>query len=233
MKNLLLTIFTILSLAVVAYAEEELRVPNFKDIKLQSTNKGSKLYFDRLLDRLQSNDTTLTGREYQYLYFGYMYQEDFDTYRENDVPEDIQGMYSHIEDLNKADTREVLNCTKRALANNPFDLMMRYNLCQIYRKMGKENLAACQEAHLHKLVHVITSSGDGSRENPFYVISPANEYALLNLLNYTVTEVNSSEDGDLDIVKVEGNTHHTTRTFYFNVAECLRIDAIKFDESEE
>ncbi len=225
----LICLLTIASSFLHAATKERFRVPDFDKIKQESLDGNSKFNFEKLYSRFAENDTTMTGREYQTLYFGYMFQEDYDPFRNIDVPKDIAELQTRIGKLTKKEARRVADFCKYAIANDPFDLLQRHYYAQVMEQMGKYNTAVVQFAHLRKLVHTICSTGDGSEENPWYVISADNEYALLNMLNYTAIDHSTEANETIDIITVMDRNRQTKR-LYFNVAKPLEIEQIKFAE---
>ena len=63
-------------------ARTELGRPDMEAIHKASVDENSKFYYPRLLKSFMSNDTTMTAEEFQYFYYGTMFQEDYDPYRE-------------------------------------------------------------------------------------------------------------------------------------------------------
>ena len=56
--------------------------PDLEKIKTESTDPDSRYYYPRLLKMFMSNDTVMTDDDYRYFYYGTLFQEDFDPYRE-------------------------------------------------------------------------------------------------------------------------------------------------------
>lgn len=57
--------------------------PDLKEIKASTLNPESPYYFPRLLEIYNLNDTVMTAEQYRHFYLGYMFQEDYDPYRES------------------------------------------------------------------------------------------------------------------------------------------------------
>lgn len=75
--------------------------PDLEEIRRASLDPESPYYFPRLREKYLVNDTVMTPLEYRNYYFGYMFQEDYNPYRES--------VYAQ-----KADTLLQLNRAKNA-----------------------------------------------------------------------------------------------------------------------
>ncbi len=57
--------------------------PNLEAIRDSSLNTRSRYYYPRLQELYNRNDTTMTPQEFRYYYLGYIFQEDYNPYRES------------------------------------------------------------------------------------------------------------------------------------------------------
>ena len=69
---------------------EALGRPDLEAIAAASVDENSKFFYPRLLKAFMANDTTMTPEEFQYFYYGTMFQEDYDPYREAPNPALLQ-----------------------------------------------------------------------------------------------------------------------------------------------
>ena len=88
--------------------------------------------------------------------------------------------------------------------------------------------ASILQFKLNHLVLAIMSSGDGTKNNPWYVISPMHEYNLLNFMNYVVEAYESVEDGVVDYLKIKKMNDKTPEGYYFNVEKVIEMYNKKF-----
>ena len=64
-----------------AVVKTELTTPDLTEIASATADENSQYYYPRLLKHFMSNDTTMTDTDYQYFYYGTLFQEDYDPYR--------------------------------------------------------------------------------------------------------------------------------------------------------
>ncbi|MDE7125005.1 MAG: DUF4919 domain-containing protein, partial [Muribaculaceae bacterium] len=55
--------------------------PDLETIKSETTDPTSSRYYPKLMQSYLSNDTTLTAEDFRFLYYGYLFQEDYEPYR--------------------------------------------------------------------------------------------------------------------------------------------------------
>lgn len=79
----------LLCLALPAAAQRKLKKskPDLNEIKATTLDPESPYYFPRLVKIYNLNDTTMTPEQYRHYYLGYMFQEDYDPYRESHYAE--------------------------------------------------------------------------------------------------------------------------------------------------
>lgn len=163
--------------------------PDLERIKAKTTDETSKYYYPKLLDKFMANDTLMTNEEFQYFYYGTLYQEDFDPYRpaynENELKEITPLYYKSTH--TRAEKDIMLKYAKAALADNPLDLQQLKNLVFVYEQNKKVLLAKIWKYKINKLLWVIASSGTGlDTEHPWVVVYPRHEFDFLNLSGLSV-----------------------------------------------
>ena len=81
---LLLFLFLICGTTAVSAAPKlKKEKPDLNKIKRETFDEESRFYFPKLRDKYLIKDTLMTPEEFRYLYLGYMFQEDYDPYRES------------------------------------------------------------------------------------------------------------------------------------------------------
>ena len=89
---MLLALFTV----PVLWAERkvELKPVDFDRVKKVSQDPRSRYYFPRLEKLYRSNtDTTMNLEDFRNLYYGYMFQEDYNPYRESQYSNKVEQLY--------------------------------------------------------------------------------------------------------------------------------------------
>lgn len=196
--------------------------PDLDMIRESTLDPRSKFYFPLLKKKYEVNDTTMTPEEFRYFYLGYMFQEDFDPYRVSpysNVTDELRMKPTHTKE-------EIDTITKYAtlsLEDNPFDLRQMSFLIHVLKEKRKDMRAKIWEYRLENLLGAIKSTGTGdSVENAWYVMYPAHEYDMVQLLGYEAIAADYIEPG-YDYLSVQPDETDTRKRdksakgFYFNV----------------
>ncbi len=213
--------------------------PDLQQIAQETLNPESRFFFPKLLEKYNRNDTLMTNEEYRYLYLGYMFQEDYDPYRESkyaDVTDHLRAKKEHT----KEEIDTVRKYAELTLKDNPFDLRQMSFLVHVLKEKQKNMSAKIWEYRLEHLLGAIKSTGTGEdAENAWYVIYPMHEYDMVQLLGYEATDVDYLDPG-IDFLSVKPDEETAKRLkdkvskgFYFNVQVPQAQYALKHPGEEE
>ncbi|MDE7402930.1 MAG: DUF4919 domain-containing protein [Muribaculaceae bacterium] len=197
--------------------------PDLEEVRKATLDPKSPYYFPKLKAKYETNDTTtMTPTDFRYFYLGYMFQEDYDPYRESP--------YSHVTDELRAKpthTKEEIDTITKyaqlALQDNPFDLRQMSFLVHVLKEKRKDMRAKIWEYRLEHLLGAVKSTGTGdSVENAWYVMYPSHEYDMVQLLGYEATDAQYIEPGyDYLVVRPDESDKRkrdkSAEGFYFNV----------------
>ena len=197
--------------------------PDLEKIKTESTDPDSRYYYPRLLKMFMSNDTVMTDDDYRYFYYGTLFQEDFDPYRE---PVDAERL-NKIEPLyyknehTIAEKDMMMQYAQEELANNPVDLVQLKNLVYVYEKKAKVNLAKIWKHKLNHLLLTIASSGTGAdTDNAWIVVYPRHEYDFLNLSGLTA-QAQEFVPPYYERISVQPKSDKDPSAYYFDIHSLL------------
>lgn len=213
--------------SVNAAEKVTIQKPDFESIKAAVNDSESDYYYPKLFKKFCGNDTVMTIDEYRHLYYGYMFQEDYNPYRRPQKNDNVDPLYFKNKH-SKEECDTIMKYAEINLADNPFDLRQMMFFVIALKEKRKYARASILQFKLNHLVLAIMSSGDGTKDNPWYVISPMHEYNLLNFMNYVVEAYESVEDGVLDYLKIKKVNDKTPEGYYFNVAKVLEMHNKKF-----
>jgi hypothetical protein len=209
-------------------------VPDLEQIRQSVNDPASPYYYPKLMGRYQQNETIMNLEDYRYLYYGYLFQEDFNPYRHNEATTKNESLYyksSHT----RAELDSIIAYAETALDDNPFDLTQMNFLIYALRSRGKVNRASIWQFRLNHLIQAIISSGTGDDpEHAWYVINPRHEYDIANFQDAIVKE-SSYQEPYYDLIEVEkkgAKGKVTTDTYYFNIKNLLEEYYRKFPEEE-
>lgn len=198
--------------------------PDLDQIKRETLDPKSKFYFPKLFKRYEKNDTVMTNEEYRYLYLGYMFQEDYDPYRVSPYDEKTAPLKSKSKHT-RQEVDTLIKYAELSLQDNPFDLRHMSFLVHALKEKEKAYRAKFWEYRLENLLAAIKSTGSGDdAENAWYVIYPAHEYDMVQLLGYNAVDVDFESNPGFDILMVEPDSETARRNrnnvadrFFFNV----------------
>lgn len=240
-RIIILTFIALMSISLPMQAQKKLKIekPDIEAIKTAVLDPDNKFYYPKLRRLYQRNDTIMTQEEYRYYYLGYMFQEDYNPYRQSEFASKTEYLQTK-DKLTKEDCDTIIKYAELTLNDNPFDLRQMAFLIYALNEKQKTMRAKIWEYRLQNILGAIKSTGTGeSLDEAWFVICPTHEYDLLNLLGYQVTAAEYIEPG-YDYLKVSKETPQSSRKksktpegFYFDVripqAEYIR----KFSESEQ
>ena len=217
----------ILTLAVTgtnaATPERKIVRPDLEQIKKETTDPKSKFYYPKLMESYLGNDTILTADDFRYLYYGYLFQEDYEPYRRSYNPgrqKELEPLYSKPNHT-REECRAIMNFAEDVLADNPFDLRQLHFRVYSYGKLGKENLAKIWQQKLNSILMTIATSGTGiDPENSWIVVLPAHEYDFLNLSGFTATGQKFVEPY-YDFISVTPKKDSDPKGYYFDIKAIL------------
>lgn len=209
-------------------------IPDLEQIRREVNDPSSPFYYPNLMGRYQQNETVMDLNDYRHLYYGYLFQEDFNPYRHNEALKKNENLY-YKNNHTRAELDSIITYAETALDDNPFDLSQMNFLIYALRARGKVNRANIWQYRLNHLVQAIISSGTGAdSSHAWYVINPRHEYDIVNFQD-AVVKSQHYEEPYFDLIEVEkkdpkGKT--TMETYYFNVKNLLEEYYRKFPEEE-
>ncbi len=271
MKRIIGYTLCILSLAALALPEIcvakalKKEKPDLEKIKAETLDPHSRFYFPTLRDKYLTKDTLMTPEEFRYYYLGYMFQEDYDPYRESvyaartdsllqlnreknarndstlkamaarkESPYELHHLHDELQTASLKERREIVKLADLALKDNPFDLNTMWLYQLVLKDMKKDMTAKIWDYRLANLLGAIISTGTGlDKENAFYVTSPDDEYAVLEMMGYKPVEyIDTYFPEGYDYITVEPidprrKNSSTPAGFYFNVKKPLEEYARK------
>ena len=190
-KSVIFFILAWFALAANASSKLDVHKPDLEKIKKETLDPQSKRSYAKLLRKFMSNDTIMNNEDFEYFYYGTLYQEDYDPYRptcDQAELDSISPLYykaSH----SRAELDRMEAYAKRALEDNPLDLEQLKNLVFVYEQKKKVNLSKIWKNKLNHLLLTIAQSGTGAdTDNAWVVVYPKHEFEFLNLSGLVVEE---------------------------------------------
>lgn len=198
--------------------------PDFDKIKTETLNPASQFYYPSLLKLYLSSDTTMTDEQYHYLYYGTVFQEDYNPYRTNPYEAETKAaapLYSRAGARSRSENTQVQKIAEKTLTSNPFDLRQISSLIYTYGASGKQNLAKIWQHKFDKIIYTISRSGSGiDKDHPIYIIDPANSMDFFFLSNVTV-ESTEFQEPYYEVFTVTAPGQTEPRQYWFNLHQIL------------
>lgn len=223
--------------AAPARAKEKITpvTPDLEQIRADVSNPSSPYYYPKLFSRYQQNETVMNLEEYRHLYYGALFQEDFNPYRHSEASTKNDGLY-YKNNHTRAELDSIIYYAEEVLADDPFNLSQMNYLIYALRARGKVNRAKIWQYRLNHLLQAIISSGTGTdQEHAWYVINPRHEYNIINFQN-AVARNQQYEEPYFDRIEVEKKGGKkgkvTTDTYYFNIRNMLEEYYRKFPDEQ-
>ncbi len=213
--------------------------PDLEAIRVATMDPSNPMYFPKLMKKFNRNDTTMTADEFRHLYLGYMFQEDYDPYRESPYSS-VTDVYRNKTSHTKEEIDTIRKYAELTLLDNPFDLRQMSFLVHVLKERRKDMSAKIWEYRLEHLLGAIKSTGTGeNEENAWFVIYPAHEYDMVQLMGYHAVDADFIEPGfDYLMVEPEEETARRLRDkvqpgFYFDVRQIHQQYEMKHPEDDD
>lgn len=223
----------------------EIKKVDFEEIKrVTQDSTNSRTYYPRLMAAFLRNDSTLlndtlpsgeikrgevmTIEDYRNLYYGYVFQEDYNPFRTSIFSDRLEYLYDKKE-FTREESVLIKENARDALADNMFDLRQMSFFIYALKEIKKDNLARIYQFRLNHIVAAIMSSGQGTKEHPWVVTSVEHEYNILNFMGYVATS-HEEVEGGIDYIVVNKKDNKSPEGFYFDVSKIMEVADIKFPE---
>jgi len=198
MRKTLVSFVFILLISEVYCQKQSFLKPDYDLIKLEIQDSVSIFYYPQLMGRMVSFDTTLNVEDYKYLYYGYLFQKDFEpfmtTFNEDKLLE--------LRQREVLDTIKIFDLANHLIADFPFDLNSLRILRIYYRIKGDSVMSRNLKNRYFGILEAIYSSGDGSsKETAIHVISVNHELEILRQKKLKL--ISQSKVDDFDCLTVQ------------------------------
>ena len=103
----------------------EVREIDFDKIQRETLDPESRYYYPKLVRSFNSNDTIMNFEAYRDLYYGFLFQEDYNPFRNTEFEgkEEVEQLYYNKgQDLTRDECDQIEKYAVRALDDNMFDI---------------------------------------------------------------------------------------------------------------
>jgi hypothetical protein len=214
MRQILTLTFLLILFFNVNSQESTFQKLDYDLIKREIQDSSSIFYYPKLMSRLTAFDTTLNNDDYRHLYYGYIYQKEYEPYWTSPDEEELVKFY-RSKNIREKDYDKIIKLATHSINEFPFDLRQMNFMAYIYHLKGDEEMAIKVSYRFQGILGAIMSTGDGKTcEAGFHVISVSHEYVILNIFQFQMTQQSLIGDCDyLELVKDERDIDG----IYFNI----------------
>ena len=164
--------------------------PDNDDIFEQTLNHESPYYYPSLMLRYRSGDTTLTEREYYYLYYGYAFSDDYRPLMPISAEDRVLMAFEKAHgDPSYDNMRDIVRYAEEVMRFDPFSPTNLNFLAYAYGAMGDTLNERINYDRLTKVLAVIGDSGTGLTEkSPMHVLRFSHAADVLGTLGLSVVK---------------------------------------------
>ena len=220
----ILLLVVALPVATMAQDDDKVRVPDEEDILRQTLSTSSPYYYTNLLLKYHNGSEKLTADEYFYLYYGYLYQEDYRPFSKNEALDEMLMLMSSV-DTSKPSVSQLEAIIERgveALNIDPFNPKVLNILAFAYGALGDSRREQLYYDHLNNILATIESTGTGLKEgSPWHVLMFSHAYDLLAAKGYQYGE-GKIISRTVEFVPVVKRASEKTKGFYFDYSRVYR-----------
>jgi hypothetical protein len=189
---------------------------NRKEVEKEVTDENSPNYYPKLLERFSQFDGSLTLQQYRLLYFGFVFQDEYDGYNDNKSKE-IRQL------LEKKDYKKTIKLCDEVLKDLPVSLTVNYlKAVALQRKDEKDTTAAKYMNRYNHLADAILSSGNGLEcKTAYKTIFVDDEYDLIYKYFEVEKFYGQSLEMPCDVLKISPSEKFNHGEIYFDTSETL------------
>lgn len=231
MKIKTLIAFLCVSTLTCTYGQKISNV-NFDFIKTKVTDSTSTLFYPLLVERFINADTTLTEKEYDLIYFGNIYSENYKPYSTSEAEEKFLELYYQEK------YADAIPFGEQVLKENPVNLKVSFKMLVCHNVLGDKIKAKHYARRYFPLLGCIYNSGDGKDiQTAFVVLKVADEYEILADLG--LNSKGQALVGDTDVLTIDKRKQKVKKgdkkieSLYFNVSKPLDYLQQEFSKSNK
>ena len=171
--------------------EQTLLVPDEDDIIHQTLSGASPYYYTNLMLKYNNGTEALTELEYHYLYYGFMYQEGYRPFAENEPLDRMLAVMSGIDPDQPTvwQLETIIENGLEALKIDPFNPKVLNIMAYAYGALGDTTREELYYNHLNGVLSTIENSGTGLKEGErWHVLMFSHAYDLLASKGYAYNE---------------------------------------------
>ncbi|MCF8253739.1 MAG: DUF4919 domain-containing protein [Bacteroidia bacterium] len=206
----------LLLLPSLCFGQDTFRKVNLKEIEKTLSNQ-TEYNYPKLMERYLDKDTTLTGDEFFYLYYGQAIQEKYSPYGGGDDKK-LKEILNKKEEHSDKELEKIISLSEKILKDVPFDLDYWLYITYANKMLNRESERQKSIFMYQGILNTIYSTGDGkTEETAFWVIKVDNEYTMLRWLDLKFGGKQALTANRCDRLSLKKNDQDLD-ALYFNVS---------------
>jgi len=166
MKRLLLLLLFLPAAAAAQHA------PDNDEVLARIIDNTSPQYYPRLMERYMSGDTTLTLDDYHYLYYGFVFDDNYRPLESDPSRMAVLEIFAATEDPDSLQLLSIAAAARKVMQHDPFSPQNLNIMTFAYGKLGDRENERINYDRFTKVMQTIEASGTGRREeSPWHVLT--------------------------------------------------------------
>lgn len=168
----MLRILFLMLLILPATGMAQQRVPDNEEILAEIIDGESSHYYPHLMERYMAGDTTLTLDDYYYLYYGFVYDDNYRPLEPDPGEHDVLAILATTEYPDSLQLVQIVEAGNRIMVRDPFSPSNLNFLTFAYGKLGDRVNERINYDRMNKVMATIAASGSGTKESsPWHVLT--------------------------------------------------------------
>ena len=168
----MLRILFLMLLILPATGMAQQRVPDNEEILAEIIDGESPHYYPHLMERYMAGDTTLTLDDYYYLYYGFVYDDNYRPLEPDPGVHDVLAILATTEYPDSLQLVQIVEAGNRIMVRDPFSPSNLNFLTFAYGKLGDRVNERINYDRMNKVMATIAASGSGTKESsPWHVLT--------------------------------------------------------------
>lgn len=200
MKKILLSLFVILTvgnamaqspIAKKMIDETPYQKVVFSEMEAEVLTPSSPYYYPQIYAKYEKGDTTLTLDDYRHLYYGYMYQKEYEPHKESPYVDSLSNLLSRDGAVFKDESAmTAVRYLEKILDDRPFSLKFLNMMVYVYNEKVRDYKQALIYSYKFNMVlSAIFSSGNGrEKTSPWMVLYRSDAQSILQFLGADVSK---------------------------------------------
>lgn len=204
--------------------DREVRVPDEDDIIHKTVSVSSPYYYTNLMLKYRNGTAPLSDLEYYYLYYGYVYDENYRPFGENEALDKMLLVMAGI----NPDAPTVMQLESLiengavAMEVDPFNPKVLNMMAYAYGALGDKAREQLYYNHLNGILSTIESTGSGLKEEErWHVLMFSHAYDLLASKGYAYSE-SRIISREAMFVPIAQRPKERIKGFYFDYSRIYR-----------